>query len=183
MSKTTFAPEDVPLRQMALLQGLVLGFNCRRVVDTDFGCGYTAAAMAVAFDRLPGGAKKSRYLGIATRGEMGMYAFTYIKRSFGSIARHIQIQPGEPIGVLAGMDEDENDFGIVTVSSPAEGVAELVEEVARVVRDDGLICLRGSGLSAIRADQVREILTAVRGGASLRLLEGDAPLVILQNRK
>ncbi|MBI3468446.1 MAG: hypothetical protein HY000_36045 [Planctomycetes bacterium] len=139
--KQSFGSADsVPITDYAMLQGLVLGLNCRSVVDTRFECGHMAAAIGLAFNRLPPGGAECKYVAVDPKREAAQFMFYFLKRRYPDLARRSFVLVGDCTKMLRTIKAATVDLGIVR-SPSADDFQEVLGEMKRIVRPSGLICV------------------------------------------
>ena len=142
--KQSFAASDsVPLADYAMIQGLILGMNCRSVVDARFECGYMTAAVGLALDRLPPAEGKCQYVAVDPDREAARFMFYFVKRRYPNLTRRSFVLVGDPIQMLRGVAAVSADLGIVRGQTAAQ-LPVVVGEIERIVRPAGIICVYDS---------------------------------------
>jgi SAM-dependent methyltransferase len=129
----------LPVAHYAFLQGVVLALNFRSVVDTCFDGGFRAAAIALAFNRLQRTNEKCRYLVFGGDRELSSYAFSFLKRRYPDLTRHVVVVLRDATAGLPTLGSNSADLGIMLDSDRYPVPKAEFEHMARVVRPGGMI--------------------------------------------
>lgn len=184
LRKTHFHPaETLPISQYGLLQGLILGANCRAVLDTDFGTGFGAAAVGVAFQRLQPGQMKCSYGALGLQPELNRFMFDYLKRRFSSSMKYAQVLLTTAERFFAAQKDDSIDLALVRGEPSWERTLAHLGALNRIIRSGGFVfvCQAGTGFSG-GAQRPASWEASIRERSALTW-DAGCPCMLYQNRK